>query len=200
MNNKPLSAQEIQDIQASQQDKPKRGPTPKPKTWTDEELKMAVAESRSMRACLQRLNLKATGGNYRSIYSHIDRLGIDKSHWTGQGWLAGQNVRTGPIRELDEILVENSTYKSTNSLKKRLLKEGLLEYKCAICGISGWNNKPLVLQLDHINGINNDHRLENLQLVCPNCDSQSETFRGRNKKLQRERAAEPILRQLGLIE
>lgn len=58
-----------------------------------------------------------------------------------------------------------------------------MEYKCAICGISEWLGNPLSLQLDHINGISNDHRLENLRLVCPNCHSQTETFAGRNVKL-----------------
>ena len=67
-------------------------------------------------------------------------------------------------------------------LKERLVKEGILEYKCAECGISKWNNKPLSLHLDHINGINNDHRIENLRFLCPNCHSQTDTYAGKNRK------------------
>jgi hypothetical protein len=77
------------------------------------------------------------------------------------------------------MLVENSTHDRGN-IKRRLLKEGLLDNKCARCGIQPeWNGEPLVLRLDHINGVNNDNRIGNLRLVCPNCDSQLPTFSGR---------------------
>lgn len=84
---------------------------------------------------------------------------------------------------LDKILCENSTY-SNNKLKNRILKEGLKENKCENpkCGISEWHGKPISLQIHHINGINNDNRLENLQLLCPNCHAQTDSFGGRNKK------------------
>ena len=62
-----------------------------------------------------------------------------------------------------------------------LYKSGWKEYKCEICGISEWQGKELSLQLDHINGINNDNRIENLRLLCPNCHSQTETFSGRGE-------------------
>ncbi len=81
---------------------------------------------------------------------------------------------------MSEILVENSTY-ARHNLKRRLLEDSLLEYKCACCGNAGFhNNKPLVLQLDHINGINNDHRLENLRFLCPNCHTQQDTYAAKN--------------------
>jgi 5-methylcytosine-specific restriction endonuclease McrA len=68
----------------------------------------------------------------------------------------------------------------TTKLKIRLIDEGYLECKCVWCNATDtWNNKPLVLQLDHINGVNNDHRLENLRLLCPNCHSQTDTWAGR---------------------
>lgn len=81
------------------------------------------------------------------------------------------------------ILVKNSTYTNRTALKKRLVDEKILPYRCAICGNEGeWNSYPLVLQLDHINGINNDNRIENLRFLCPNCHSQTTTFSGRNRR------------------
>lgn len=84
---------------------------------------------------------------------------------------------------LESVLVENSTY-PRHSLKKRILDEKLILYKCDICNIEPyWNGKPMPLILDHINGINNDNRLENLRFVCSNCDSQLPTYKSKNKKL-----------------
>jgi 5-methylcytosine-specific restriction endonuclease McrA len=99
---------------------------------------------------------------------------------TGQGHLKGKthNYNTKPI---DELLVENSIYQSFK-LKNRLLKEGLKDHKCEICGITEWMGKLTPLELDHINGNNKDNRIENLRVICPNCHAQTETYRGKNKK------------------
>ena len=88
------------------------------------------------------------------------------------------------INKLEKILVDGSSYQSFK-LKNRLLKVGLLEKRCYMEGCTitdSWNNKLINLRLDHINGKNDDNRLENLRLLCPNCDSQLETFCGRNKR------------------
>lgn len=83
---------------------------------------------------------------------------------------------------LADVLVEHSTYKRGN-LKRRIIEDGLVEYVCAVCGRDPeWQGEPLVLILDHINGANDDHRIENLRFVCPNCDSQLPTFSGRNAR------------------
>lgn len=67
-------------------------------------------------------------------------------------------------------------------IKKRILEKQLLKYECECCGIGDeWNGETLVLQLDHINGVNNDDRLENLRFLCPNCHSQQHTYAGKNK-------------------
>ena len=82
---------------------------------------------------------------------------------------------------LDKILVKDSDYTNISRLKKRLLKNELLNYKCDICGNEGmWNGAELKLQLDHINGDPSDHRLKNLRFLCPNCHSQTDTFAGKN--------------------
>ncbi|VBB18631.1 HNH endonuclease [Yasminevirus sp. GU-2018] len=86
-------------------------------------------------------------------------------------------------RELGDILVENSTYSNRQVLANRMFSSKLMENKCAICGIPPiWNNTKLVLQLDHINGINDDNRIENLRMLCPNCHSQTDTYAGKSHK------------------
>jgi hypothetical protein len=83
-------------------------------------------------------------------------------------------------KPLEEYMIKNSSY-SRGTLKQRILKEGVIPYECLLCKQNNiWNEELLVLILDHINGINNDHRLENLRFLCPNCNSQTATFAGRN--------------------
>jgi 5-methylcytosine-specific restriction endonuclease McrA len=110
-------------------------------------------------------------------------LGLDTGHMTGQGWNKGwpANPSRERIIALPDILVKNSTYTTIWRLKRRLLREGILQYKCYLCGLTEWNGKPITLQLDHINGMHLDHRIENLRLLCPNCHSQTATFAGLNK-------------------
>lgn len=90
------------------------------------------------------------------------------------------SVKINPATPLNQIMVKDSGYNRTK-LKARLLKEGIKEYKCEKCGLTEWLGQPISLQLHHINGIHNDNRLENLQLLCPNCHSQTDTFGWKGK-------------------
>jgi hypothetical protein len=150
--------------------------------YTDQDIIDAVRSSFSISQVLKALHLSPTGANYKGMHDHFARLGLDTSHFTGQGHLRGKTHSWTPKRPLSEILVENSTYRANNKLKRRLLREGLLFNRCYECGLEPfWNGKLLVLVLDHINGNYSDYRLENLRLLCPNCHSQQETFAGRNR-------------------
>ena len=81
-----------------------------------------------------------------------------------------------------EVFVENSTY-ARHNLKRRIINQNMIPYKCAICNMPPeWMGKPMSLVLDHINGVNNDNRLDNLRFVCHNCDSQLETYKSRNRR------------------
>jgi len=134
-----------------------------------------------MSECCRRIGLSENGANGRhQIHKRCNELNIDYTRLS----TTNPPDRINPQKQaLEDILVENSTYLNRTALKSRLIKEEILEYKCALCGnIGEWQGQPLSLQLDHINGINNDNRLENLRLLCPNCHSQTKTFSGRNKR------------------
>lgn len=146
----------------------------KARTWSDREFREAVESSHSIASVLRKLGLRPLGGNYKTVYAHISRMGLDDSHFTGQSHNKDKTWSSGT--PLDEILVENSTYTNTARLRIRLVKEGYLLYECQVCKINEWQEKPLVLHLDHMNGVNTDHRLGNLRLLCPNCHSQTETY------------------------
>lgn len=142
----------------------------------NEEFKNIIKNSLSYSDCLRALGLDTKGGSSTDVLKRrIKELNCSVEHFKGK------SVSSTKYK-LEDILVENSPYTSINKLKSRLIKEGLLKYKCCKCGITEWQNEPISLQLDHINGINNDHRLENLRFLCPNCHSQTDTYAGRNKK------------------
>lgn len=142
-----------------------------------------VKESISISEICRKVGLSEIGSNGRNqIKKRCSELNISLEHLYNKK-IKPNNFYSHPKYDLKEILVENSFYENRARLKERLIKEGYLEYQCALCGNKGiWLDKPLSLQLDHINGINNDHRIENLRLLCPNCHSQTETFSGKNKK------------------
>lgn len=150
--------------------------------YTKEKLEEAVKKSLAIAGVCRELNIKSCGGNYKTLRTKIKEWKIDTSHFTGAAWNQGQNFKSFCKKyDLVDVLVENSPYKSTYSLKKRLYNEGLKIKKCECCGITEWNNNIIVFELDHINGINNDNRIENLRILCPNCHSQTPTFRN-NKR------------------
>ena len=148
------------------------------RSWTDEQLSSAVAQSMNMKQVVAALGLSPKGaGNWATIRRHIDRLGLSTSHWIASGWRSVNFLREQPLKE---ILVANSTYR-TGHLKERLFRAGIKERKCEHCGLTEWMGQPIPLELDHANGIPDDHRLENLRVLCPNCHALTPTWRGRQK-------------------
>ena len=154
----------------------------KPRKYTIDEFKQAVAEARSLRDTLLRLGLNATGGNYLLAQTRIKSLGLSTEHWTRQGWAKGTSNPGKNARSIQDYLVKDSLDMiSSDKLKKRLYREGLLAEICSKCGIKDWLGQSLALHLDHINGVHTDNRLENLRILCPNCHSQTNTYAGKNK-------------------
>lgn len=151
------------------------------KHWTEEQFIEAVKSSLSYAEVIRKLGLKPAGSNYDTVKRKISELNLSSSHMTGQGWNQGDRFRpVQQARPLSEVLVKNSTWVNSNNLRKRLLKEGLKEHKCECCGNSEWMGKPIALELHHVNGIKDDLRIENLQILCPNCHAFTDNYRGKN--------------------
>lgn len=150
---------------------------------TDEDFRRAVATSLSVRQVLGYIGLVPAGGNYKTVQARIQQLALDTSHFTGAGWNVGARYKAfGRKATLEEILVENSAYTFTHGLRGRLLKEGWKQPQCEQCGLTEWCGQPISLELHHGNGINNDHRIANLHLLCPNCHAQTKNYRGKNQQ------------------
>lgn len=151
--------------------------------YTDEQLRQAVKGSNSIRQVLIKLGLSSTGGNYTFIPELIEKLNLDTTHFKGQSYLKNKTHSWAKKIPLENLLCKNSQHRMTIKQKNRLIKIGILQNQCYICKMKPqWQNKPLVLHMDHINGDTKDHRQENLRLLCPNCHSQTPTYCGRNKQ------------------
>jgi hypothetical protein len=113
--------------------------------------------------------------NYRVLNTLLDELEITK-------FVKNPIGNNKQYKKAENYLTQNSSI-SSSKLRVKLITENIFEHKCSICSIEPyWNNKPLTLQLDHINGINTDNRLNNLRLVCPNCHSQTDNYAAKNIK------------------
>jgi DNA-binding CsgD family transcriptional regulator len=113
-----------------------------------------------------------------SVRDCQDHFGFSRQTWHA-AVNRGAVVARPHALPLDQLLTAG-VYRSRFNLKLRLVRAGLKQKVCENCGIASWNGRPITLALHHVNGDRYDHRIENLQLLCPNCHSQTDTFAGRN--------------------
>jgi hypothetical protein len=150
--------------------------------YTEAQAREAVADSFSWAEALRRLGMCHSGGNWRLLKERAEIWGISSEHFDPKA-RSRESQRKGRI-PLEEILVEGSQY-SRSSLKDRLYEAGLKERRCELCGQGEtWRGMVIGLILDHINGIRDDNRIENLRIVCPNCAAGLETHCGRKNRLE----------------
>lgn len=154
--------------------------------YNKEMLGAAVASSFSIRQCLEKLGYIGRSQYHKSVRiafrKAIGKFNIDISHFrTAKETL--QNNQLNKTFSLNDILEGKHPSYQSNHLKLRLLEQSILECVCKICGLGNvWQDLPLTLHLDHINGNPRDHRLSNLRLLCPNCHTQTPTY-GFKKRL-----------------
>ena len=137
--------------------------------YSKQELEQIVQQSHTYKEVIEKLGYQSrSGSNQNTVKNRIEKYGIDVSHFSS-------NVQ--PIKRTEEnVFCVNSTA-SQQTLRRWYKKGNYTSHICSICGQPPlWQGKELTLILDHINGICNDNRLENLRWVCPNCDSQLKTF------------------------
>ena len=163
--------------------------------YSDEDFTAAVKESISIAQVLKKLGQAPHGGSYKTFNLRAKKLGIDISHFLGEGHLKGKTHNWSPKISLTDLLVANSDRALYTYHKQRIIDEGLLKNECSKCGLKDeWQGEPIVLHLDHINGDHFDHRIENLRLLCPNCHSQTPTYCSKNFKFN-----DPKIREAELI-
>ena len=149
-------------------------------------LEEIVKNSKTQTECLRKLGLRAAGGNFNTLKKYLKKYNINVDHFNPD------EVRNEKLNKLtkestiklDDILIQESSY-NRSRLKERLYVSGIKVRNCELCGQGEeWMGKKMSLIIDHINGVWNDNRIENLRIVCPNCNATLPTHCGKNFKIK----------------
>jgi len=147
---------------------------------------------------MEKVTCEYCGNQYSKfgIKNHIESAHAgNKKTFKKPVWNKGKKLDYSPSNKIPlfEILNGDHPHYQTKNLKPRLIADGLKQNRCESCGISEWNGSALNLELHHVNGDGTDHRLENLQILCPNCHSQTSNYKNKNKGNGKRVRAQPSI-------
>ena len=148
---------------------------------SDEQFVELLKNSSTISEVLFKLGYSVKGNSwgFAKIRQRMSDLNLDGSVFKGKSPI----TKYGSLHKVNASDILKPNCKHTRSVLRRyVIKNNLIPYRCAICGCVEWQGRTLSLELDHINGINNDNRIENLRFLCPNCHSQTTTYGSRNQQ------------------
>ncbi|MBB6420941.1 HNH endonuclease [Streptomyces sp. Ag82_O1-12] len=156
-----------------------------------EELRGAVAESRSVAEVLRRLGLPESGTRRKHLRRWIAEDKLTTEHFLGQAHQRGKRRPTSARRPEDILVKQDGGRRTRTIVLRRALHEVGVPEECADCGVGPeWLGRPMTLEVDHINGDWSDDRLQNLRLLCPNCHAVTSTWcRGGGRRSPQTRPA-----------
>ena len=152
------------------------------KEFSEEEIRQIVANSKSNAEVAQKLGyVKTGGGSIESIHKMYEYYGIDTSHFTGQAWNKGE--------------FDYDRFKNGNAIKSATMIDAIVALRgrqCEHCHLDMWLDKPITLEVHHKDGNHLNNDLDNLELLCPNCHSYTENWRGKNIATAQTKKKEPV--------
>ncbi len=150
--------------------------------YSDQDLREAVESSVSIMEVMRKLGIRMAGGSHYHLSGRIRKAEISTEHFTGQAHNRGRGLRKRTVDEILVILPEDSSRPKAKQLLRAMIESGI-DYRCAKCGLTEWQDGPITLDIDHQDGNWLNNLLSNLRLLCPNCHRQTETFGSKNRKL-----------------
>ena len=155
--------------------------------WSKERVEKAVAAANCWFDCLDKLGIPKVGGNYRTLRRKIEEFGFETTHFDYR--LAktrnGGRYKHQIANRSDEEIFKYGARIKTMNLKKEYIHRVLQDdAHCEICGIRNWNGRELIFQIHHLDGNHLNHTVGNLQLLCPNCHSQTDNFSNRKRNME----------------
>lgn len=142
-------------------------PKRKNNKYTKEQLVPIIKEAYCWTDVCRQVGVKPLTGAQTHLKNVAIKYGIDFSHFLGRSVTKGRPSTNKP--KPIEVYLNNEIAISSGKLRLRLIKEGLKEEKCELCGLTHWLNGKIPLELDHIDSNHHNNSLDNLQILCPNC-------------------------------